>query len=58
VQHWKWYSKVALALLVAAFAYWVWPTAWVTWRVGDTWLRVNRLTARVQVLDVDRGGWR
>ena len=26
MRSWRWYSKVLLALLVAAFAYWVWPT--------------------------------
>ncbi len=25
---WRWYSKVLFALLVAAFAYFVWPTPW------------------------------
>jgi hypothetical protein len=25
---WRWYSKLLFALLVAAFAYFVWPTPW------------------------------
>ncbi len=28
MRSWRWYSKVLFALLVAAFAYWVWPTPW------------------------------
>jgi hypothetical protein len=28
MRSWRWYSKLLFALLVAAFAYWVWPTPW------------------------------
>jgi hypothetical protein len=33
VTHWRWYSKLLLALLVAAFAYFVWPTPWMYFTV-------------------------
>ena len=55
MRSWRWYFKVLFALLVAAFAYWVWPTPWQTEKVrGDT-MRVNRVTGAAQVLRVY--GW-
>jgi hypothetical protein len=56
---WRWYSKVLLGLALAAFAYWVWPTAWVhctTFFPGSAGppemvsARVNRFTGRTEVL--------
>ncbi len=50
MRNWRWYSKVLFALLVAAFAYWVWPTPWTAYAHVDTQLvRQNRFTGRVQV---------
>ena len=39
MRSWRWYSKVLFALLVAAFAYWVWPTPWryYTLENGTLW---------------------
>jgi hypothetical protein len=44
---WRWYSKVLFALLVAAFAYWVWPTPYL-YLHGPQGIpvRVNRFTGR------------
>ena len=54
---WHWYSKLALALLLAAFAYYVWPTPWRVYNRGDgEWQRVHRLTGRSEFLDDD--GWK
>jgi len=45
---WRWYSKALFALLVAAFAYFVWPTPRrYTKGPGGIMLRVNRFTQRV-----------
>jgi len=45
MQRWRWYSKVLFALLVAAFAYFVWPTPYV-YLPGPEGVpvRVNRFT--------------
>jgi len=59
---WRWYSKVLFAVLVAAFAYWVWPTRYAyrmsTTPMGGTpiTMRVDRFTGRVDLLAYD--GWR
>ena len=34
MRHWRWYSKLLFALLVAAFAYFVWPTPWMYFTVA------------------------
>ena len=48
---WRWYSKLLFALLVAAFAYWVWPTPWVQHESPSSrCLRVHRVTGRVEAL--------
>ena len=53
---WRWYSKVLFALLVAAFAYWVWPTPW-RWEETNTGLyRLNRFTGRVERMGL-QGDW-
>jgi len=55
---WRWYSKVLFALLVAAFAYWVWPTPWryeIVWG-GEALIRVNRFTG--SAYEYDSKGWR
>ena len=56
MRHWRWYSKVLLALLVAAFAYFVWPTPWVPYSRSTEIIRVHRVTGHTQVLL--RRGWR
>ncbi len=56
MRQWRWYSKVLFAILVAAFAYWVWPTPWVTYSGSSEIRRVHRVTGRYQVLM--RLGWR
>jgi len=33
---WRWYSKVVLALVVAAFAYFVWPTPWTYYQCNPS----------------------
>jgi len=44
---WGWYSKVLFALLVAAFAYWVWPTPYLYLHgLQGIPVRVNRFTGR------------
>jgi hypothetical protein len=64
MRSWRWYPKVLSALLVAALAYWVWPTPWGpypcavysrggrdyagTW--GQTTVRVNRLHGHAEEL--------
>jgi len=49
---WRWYSKVLFALLVAAFAYWVWPTLWFypSPVQGHELMRIHRVTSEVQVI--------
>jgi len=65
MRHWRWYSKLLFALLVAAFAYFVWPTPWQYYMVPgssspamttiisiesfDSFYRINRATGWVQV---------
>ncbi len=58
---WRWYSKLLFALLVAAFAYYVWPTPWTCYQIDpgssrSSWLRVNRFTGRTELL-WDLKGW-
>jgi len=48
MRSWRWYSKVLFALLVAAFAYWVWPTPWFYPPLSSTIVRVHRVTGEVQ----------
>ena len=49
MRHWRWYSKVLFALVLAAFAYWVWPTPWERFQWGDRAPgRVNRFTGAVE----------
>jgi len=50
MRSWRWYSKVLFALLVAAFAYSVWPTPWMYGLDGTPPRRVNRLTGQVEYL--------
>ena len=52
---WRWYSKALFALLVAAFAYFVWPTPWRYFtartdmpEIGTSW-REHRVTGRLQL---------
>jgi len=33
---WRWYSKVLLALVVVAFAYYVWPTPWTCYQLNPS----------------------
>jgi|GEM_PF-3578686 len=47
---WRWYSKLLFALLVTAFAYFVWPTPWRYHDFDGVPFRSHRLTDRVQVL--------
>jgi hypothetical protein len=59
MRHWRWYSKLLFALLVAAFAYFVWPTPWTYYDNVDAWgvqstLRTNRFTGRTDKL-TERG---
>jgi len=64
MRHWRWRSKALFAILVAAFAYYVWPTPWryfsdESYRGGSGGvcnIRVHRVTGRAQILV--RGGWR
>jgi len=57
MRSWRWYSKLLLALLVVAFAYFVWPTPWRYEHRGteNSLVRINRLTDEVQILILD--GW-
>jgi hypothetical protein len=59
VRSWRWYSKLLFALLVSAFAYWVWPTPWrhSSLVVGEVALpvRVHRVTGRAERLTLT--GW-
>ena len=54
MRSWRWYSKVLFALLVVAFAYWVWPTPWRYdhTQVGRLHLpvRTHRITGRAEML--------
>lgn len=54
MRHWRWYSKLLFALLVAAFAYWVWPTPWRYDHVREIPIRTHRVTDRAQMF---RGDW-
>jgi hypothetical protein len=54
---WRWYSKLLFALLVAAFAYLVWPGPWHYVSTSSAQIvRVHRLTGRTERLSFD--GWR
>ena len=59
MRHWRWYSKLLFALVVAAFAYFVWPTPWrhFTAYMGDMTLtyREHRITGETQLFY--RGEW-
>jgi len=58
MRSWRWYSKLLFALLVAAFAYFVWPTQWRGFHAAFSpnsdsvhltlMVRENRFTGRVQ----------
>ena len=50
MRNWRWSSKMSFALLVAAFAYWVWPTPWAYSgsQDGEMLTRRNRITGRVE----------
>lgn len=52
---WRWYSKLLPALLLAAFAYWVWPTAWEHYRDEGVNVRVNRFTGKAEFLRPEPG---
>ena len=65
MRSWRWYSKVLFALLVAAFAYWVWPTPWEyvpppsgEQNRGVVAVRVNRFTGRTRLVAVATSGER
>jgi hypothetical protein len=64
MRSWRWYSKVLFALLVVAFAYFVWPTPWrYTGGPSGRLLRINRLTQSVDTYDgagrgLNKGGRR
>jgi len=48
--------RITLALLLAAFAYYVWPTPWTyPFAPKRADIRVNRFTNRAQVFYVDTG---
>jgi hypothetical protein len=53
MRSWRWYSKLLFALLVAAFAYFVWPTPWMYF-IGETPvsgsfpIRIHRLTGKME----------
>jgi len=53
---WRWYSKLLFALLVAAFAYLVWPTPWRYLSWHEMPIKVHRLTGRTEMLRAE--GWR
>jgi hypothetical protein len=57
VRTWRWYSKVLFALLVAAFAYFVWPTPSRYDHTGNRPFRTHRVTGRVQGV-MPGLGWR
>jgi len=61
VKHWRWYSKLLFALMVAAFASCVWPTPWMYFGNGmgtqvGTMVRVNRITGTPYMLH-GQDGW-
>ena len=55
---WRWYSKLLFALLIAAFAYFVWPTPWDCLKAVPPVFR-NRLTGGIYYYDdsQDGGKW-
>ena len=66
---WRWYSKLGFALLLAAFAYCVWPTPWRYFPPPRNYeefdfsevisVRLNMLSGEVQALFVTLPvGWR
>ncbi len=55
MRHWRWYSKVLFALLVAAFAYWVWPTPWRYDHTSGNLVRIHRATDETAILFI--WGW-
>ncbi len=50
-----WYWKVGIALLVVAFVYLVWPTAWRYEHHAGLLVRIDRLRGTTDVLTGD--GW-
>ena len=55
MRSWKWYSKVLFGLVVAAFAWFVWPTPWKYLGPG---IRVERITGKAWALDeTSKTGW-
>jgi len=52
---WRWYSKLLFALLVAAFAYFAWPTPWQYHPTGGRLYRTHRITGVGQLWWGD--GW-
>ena len=61
MRQWRWYSKLLFALLVAAFAYFVWPTPWMYFGNGmggqvGTMVRVKRITGTPYMLH-GQDGW-
>jgi hypothetical protein len=54
---WRWYSKLLFALLVAAFAYFVWPTPWRYDHTRDgTLVRIHRVTGKTERFLITRWG--
>ena len=58
MRSWRWYSKLLFALLIVAFAYFVWPTPWVYHLNGDEIFRVNRATGSVEFRHPPAHSWR
>ena len=54
MKHWRWYSKVLLALALLAFAYWVWPTPWSSFRTTTAFLPDPKQNMMVKAPN----GWR
>ena len=69
MSRWRWYSKLLFAILVAAFAWYVWPTQWAYYRLDPSVavggasdqvvvehskvIRVNRFTGKVEEMSYD-----
>ena len=50
MRNWKWYSKVLLVLVLAAFAYWVWPTPWAYGTIeAGVLMRRHRISGSIQI---------
>jgi len=50
MREWRWYSKLLFALLVAAFAYWVWPTPHFYVVASPYILQFNRFTGESHLI--------